>query len=300
MHQIKSNQIAKRKSRKFPLRKNPELVKILLKDRTTRKNIIWASDSYSEYGNGFLPTDNINQKWITNGGSKILQPRIKKHLELQKERTKVRAEVFTPTWIVKKQNDLIEEEIKELSLNEYINYKWLEITCGEAPYMCSRYDATTGKPIGLNERVGFVDRKLQRISSEIDELEEWINYSMKALKSSYGYEFQGDSLFIARENLLYTFYDFYLDKFGESPDNKLLEEIAQIISYNVFQMDGLNYTVPFSEEIVVRHKATQISLFDGFDEELKETTVINKGIKATIKDWSKNKMIRFDSLIEGQ
>src|SRR5690554_1484423 len=124
-------QTNKKKSRKFPLRKTPEIVKTLLKDRTTKKNIIWASDSYSDMGKDFLPESNINEKWITNGGNKLVQPRIKKHIDLQKERTKGRAEVFTPTWIVEKQNNLIEDEIKTLTLNEYVNYKWLEITCGE-------------------------------------------------------------------------------------------------------------------------------------------------------------------------
>lgn len=290
-------QTNKKKSRKFPLRKSPDIVKTLLKDRTTKKNIIWASDSYSGMGKDFLPESNINEKWITNGGNKLVQPRIKKHIDLQKVRTKGRAEVFTPTWIVEKQNNLIEDEIKKLSLNEYVNFKWLEITCGEAPYMCTRYDATTGEPINITDRVGFIDRKLQRISKEIDDHEQWTKYVYKAYKSSYGYEFQGDSLLIARENLVYTFVDYYLDKFEQMPKIELILSIAKIVSYNVFQMDGLKYIIPYSEETIVKTKDTQLNLFDEMDDEVDEIEVIKEGTKVKIKDWSNNKTITFESLI---
>lgn len=297
MNSDNNDNLSKKKSRQFPLRKTPELIKILLKDRTTKKNIIWASDSYSGMGKDFLPESSINEKWITNGGSKIIQPRIKKRIELQKERTKVKAEVFTPTWIVKKQNDLIEEEIKDLPLNEYIKYKWLEITCGEAPYMCTRYDATTGKPININERVGFVDRKLQRINNEIHTHDEWIKYVYKAYQASYGYEFQGDSLLIARENLVYTFVDYYLDKFDKIPDLEYLKEIASIVSYNVFQMDGLKYVIPYSEIVAKRNIDVQLSFFEECDNEDYVVDIIKEGIKVKIKDWPSKKMITFESLL---
>lgn len=297
MNSDNNDNLIKKKSRQIPLRKNPELIKILLKDRTTKKNIIWASDSYSGMGKDFLPETSINEKWITNGGSKIIQPRIEKHIELQKERTKVKAEVFTPTWIVKKQNDLIEEEIKDLPLNKYIKYKWLEITCGEAPYMCSRYDATTGKPININERVGFVDRKLQRINNEIHTHDEWIKYVYKAYQASYGYEFQGDSLLIARENLVYTFVDYYLNKFNKMPNIECLKEICNIVSYNVFQMDGLKYIIPYSEIVERRNIDIQLSFFEEYENEDYEIDVVKEGIKVIIKDWSSKKMITFESLL---
>lgn len=292
-----NDNLNKKKSRQFQLRNTTELVKILLKDRTTKKNIIWASDSYSGMGKDFLADASINEKWITNSGSKIIQPRIKKHIELQKERTKVKAEVFTPTWIVKKQNDLIEEEIKDLPLDEYIKYKWLEITCGEAPYMCTRYDATTGKPININERVGFVDRKLQQINNEIHTHDEWIKYVYKAYQASYGYEFHGDSLLIARENLVYTFVDYYLEKFDKVPDLEYLKEIATIVSYNVFQMDGLKYVIPYSEKVQKRKVDVQLSFFEEYDNEDYVVDIIKEGIKVKIKDWSGKKMITFESLL---
>lgn len=47
--------------------------------------------------------------------------------------------------------------MKKLSLKDFILTKWLEITCGEAPYMVNRYDMNTGDIIALKNRTGFID-----------------------------------------------------------------------------------------------------------------------------------------------
>ena len=131
----------------------PEILDILLIDRTTTtpkkiNNIIWANDNYQKYG---------------------FKPRALKSNDLKKERTKSKAEVFTPSWIVKKQNDAVDENYMDDSLEKYVSRKWLEITCGEAPYMVSRYEMETGELIPIEERVGFVDRKLKRINKEVSD-----------------------------------------------------------------------------------------------------------------------------------
>ncbi|MGZ7186076.1 Eco57I restriction-modification methylase domain-containing protein, partial [Streptococcus pyogenes] len=84
----------------------------------------------------------------------------------------------------------------------------------------------------------------QRISREISDKEIWVKLVKLAYQSSYGYEFQGDSLLLARENLFATFDDYYQEKFGQVAEKKIRKEIARIISYNVMQMDGLLYTSP--------------------------------------------------------
>ena len=114
--------------------------------------------------------------------------------------------------------------------------------------MATRYDMETGKVVSLEDRVGFVDRKLARINREITDKAEWQRLVELAYKSSYGFEWSGDSLLIARENLLYTYRDYYFDKWHEEPLYGLFEEIAKIISYNVFQMDGLKYIIPLTEK----------------------------------------------------
>ena len=221
----------------------------------------------------------------------IIKPRALKSKEIQKERTKSKAEVFTPTWIVKKQNDAVEKDYLDDDLETYVKRTWLEISCGEAPYMATRYDMETGEIVPLNERVGFVDRKLKRINEEVVDKAEWQRLVVEAYKSSYGFEWNGDSLLLARENLLYTYRDYYFAKWLEEPLYGLFEDIAEVISYNVFQMDGLKYIIPLTEK---REKIVevQMSLFD--DEEPEERWNIKPGKRVKVMNWETNKMEFFD------
>ena len=69
----------------------------LLKDQTTGKNIVWATDTYQSYGNEYDKQKQMNEinsiKLIKDG---IMLPRIMKTKAQQDERTKGKAEVFTP------------------------------------------------------------------------------------------------------------------------------------------------------------------------------------------------------------
>ncbi|MFZ2209902.1 MAG: restriction endonuclease, partial [Lactococcus raffinolactis] len=196
-----------------------------------------------------------------------------------------------PTWIVKKQNDAVEKDYLDDDLETYVKRTWLEISCGEAPYMATRYDMETGEIVPLNERVGFVDRKLKRINEEVVDKAEWQRLVVEAYKSSYGFEWNGDSLLLARENLLYTYRDYYFAKWLEEPLYGLFEDIAEVISYNVFQMDGLKYIIPLTEK---REKIVevQMSLFD--DEEPEEQWDIKPGKRVKVMNWETNKMEFFD------
>ncbi|HEX0986570.1 TPA: Eco57I restriction-modification methylase domain-containing protein [Streptococcus pneumoniae] len=269
-------------------KESADLLKILLKDRTTKKSIVWATHSYELLGKGFAPSDRINPSKVTGNFANLIQPRSEKSKYEQKDRTKIRAEVFTPTWLVAKQNGYVESKLGSLSLEEYVDLRWLEVTCGEAPYMVTRYDTVTGEEIPLSERVGFVDRKLQRISREVSDEVTFYKLVKDAYHASYGYEYQGDSLLLARENLLATFEDYYLAKTGNQPTLEQKKEIATIISYNVFQMDGLKKSSPYSAK---QKQSQQLSLFA---DELEVQEVEES--KTHIKDWKKNRMIGFERL----
>lgn len=281
------------------LHKSPEILKILLRDRTTGRNIVWATKTYELLGKDFKSSETIKVKSITGKNSMIIRPRVEKLKYEQKERTKGKAEVFTPSWIVKKQTDIIEQEFKYLSLEDYITKTWLEITCGEAPYMVNRYDMITGKLIPLAQRFGFVDRKLRRINDEINDEEVWQSLVKKAYQSSYGYEFQGDSLLLARENLFYSFFDYYQEKFGKQPNLTLQTEIAKIISYNVFQMDGLNCSVPYASSHKINQNY-QLNLFGELEKTEESEIVTTSRTLVKIKNWVKNQLILFQSLKEEQ
>lgn len=275
----------------------PRILDILLLDRTTstvkkNKNIIWANDNYIDHGNkSFAATAQMRPELVTRQMGQMIMPRALKSREMQKERTKFKAEVFTPTWVVKKQNDEVERDYLDDDLETYVKRKWLEITCGEAPYMATRYDMETGEIVPLIERVGFVDRKLARINAEVDDKAEWQRLVEEAYKSSYGFEWSGDSLLLARENLLYTYRDYYFAKWLEEPLYGLFEDVAEIISYNVFQMDGLKYIIPLTEK---REKIVEVQMFLFDDEEPEEQWIIKPGKRVKVMNWETNKMEFFD------
>ncbi|MGZ7253961.1 Eco57I restriction-modification methylase domain-containing protein, partial [Streptococcus pyogenes] len=78
-------------------RESPEILRYLLKDQSTGKNIVWATNSYAYLGKGFRASDHITKNQVTGNYANLIQPRSEKTSSEQKDRTKVRAEVFTPT-----------------------------------------------------------------------------------------------------------------------------------------------------------------------------------------------------------
>ena len=267
------------------------LLNILLKDRTTKRNIKWASPSYKGMGKPFHAEREIRAALITGKYGTIIQPRVEKSKQKQELRTKKRAEVFTPAWLVDKQIRMVERETGTMDFNSYIRRKCLELACGEGPYMVTRYDSTTGEMIPISERVGFLDRKLQRIMSYTDGETEFIDYCIAAYETSYGYEFQGDSLLLARENLLLTFCEYYQYKFNCKPDIKTTKRIAQIISYNVIQMNGITLEIPYS---VINDVLVPMDIFN----QNAELEVGKHRAAATIESISKgDEAMKFDVVI---
>jgi hypothetical protein len=213
----------------------------LLVDKTTGENIIFAEDEYEGYGLTDHYTEDIMKELIA---SKQLNYRVRKSIEHQKARTKKNAEVFTPSWICKQMIEMCEPP---KDWQEFVQSTWLEITCGECPFITSRYDATTGETIPLYERIGVLDRKMQAINKNVDDKREWTKWTERAFKTTYGYEFQGDNLFIARVNVLRCFVDYYRDKWKEMPSKDSILKMINIITWNFWQMDGLKDTIPFSD-----------------------------------------------------
>lgn len=208
---------------------------ILLRDNTTGKNIIWATD-----GDGHKASDEITVDDVKN-----ICPRVLKRLDEQKKRTRNKAEVFTPTHICKKMNDFLEEDRRKGDWTDYITQSVLEVTCGEAPYITSRYDTTTGAIIPVAERIGLLDRKLKEVSEHTENVSEWFEWACAALFTTYGYEYQGDNLLLARCNVLLDCMEHYEEKFTGQPLELDHAGIwAAAISWNFWQMDGLTDCVP--------------------------------------------------------
>lgn len=306
-----------------------EILTILLKDRTTNKNIIWATDNYESHGPEYYFSEEITPNKITSYYGRIIRPRIKKGKTEKEIRIKKKAEVFTPSWVCNEQINLIDEDWfkrknvfnkstnknwitnnnkiefpTENSWQDYIKSLRMEITCGEAPYLVSRYDTVTGNIIDLKDRIGFLDRKFRVIKENTTTINEWLDYAKIAIQSIYGYDWQGDNVLLARENILYTYIDYYKDRFNKNPSLELVKEIATIISWNIWQMDGIKYVIPNSCENR-RNKCVQVSLFG-------ETVLNNnecigckknnpyqhQGTYCIIMNWTTHKKNKFVNLID--
>lgn len=267
------------------------LLTILLKDRTTNKNVVWASPSYEGMGKPFCADQPIKKNLIIGPYDSIIQPRVEKNKRNQEIRTRKRGEVFTPPWLVDKQVSIVMNEIGDISFESFIALRWLELACGEAPYIVTRYDSVSGDIIPVDKRVGFLDRKLQRIAEESTTEKEFIKWSKIAYESSYGYELQGDSLVLARENLLLSFCEHYDCNFGKLPTMKVIKQIANIISYNIFQMNGLTKQTPYSSD---SKNNIQLNLFDEVNDQEKKGDMFT-----LVKDWENKVLVSVDSISKG-
>lgn len=267
-------------------------------------------------------------------------PRVKKDKDLQQSRLRDMAEVFTPSWICNSQNNLIDAawfkntnvfniEIfyedgtrgwlvnknkiifpKGKTWKHYVRDTRLEMACGEAPYIVSRYDTTTGEYIPIENRIGILDRKLRVINENVENTGEWLEAAQIAFKNTYAFEWQGDSLLLAREAMLFTFIENYRLKFGKDPLLTSIKYIAYIISWNVWQMDGLKGVIPKSCGTIT---VTDVDLFGNIKTEnsfckgcLYNNKFRHNGTYCLIKDWTskdpktqkKGRKIEFDSLLK--
>ena len=81
----------------------------LLKNKTTKNNIMWATDAYAHYGHEYERNEEIRPHLITGENVDIIKTRARKEFEQQNQRTRKRAEVFTPMWICQMMNDKLDE-----------------------------------------------------------------------------------------------------------------------------------------------------------------------------------------------
>ena len=312
-----------------------ELLPILLIDRSKTEamgeahNILWATDNYASKGKGYQQFDEIEAATISGENGFILQPRVNKSKEEQEYRSRDKAEVFTPAWVCNKQNNLIDatwfgdkspfnvEDDKDSwttltepipfptkdgkTWQDYVKDTRLEMACGEAPYLVSRYGVVTGKDIAIEDRIGLLDRKLRVVCENVHEEKAWLEWTKEAYKSIYGFEWQGDNLVLAREAMIYTFFDYYKKMFGKLPTKTQTRVIAKIVSWNLWQMDGLKCVIPESchddiqEDINLWGESQKtVTKCPGCE---KDDIRKHNGIYCRIMDWGKRKSVRFVDLL---
>ena len=258
---------------------------ILLRDRTTGDNIIWATDTYSDLGKGYGRTDRIKPELIIGRHDHLSSIRRERRVE----RTRKHGEVSTPLSVCKKMCDYAYRKLRGKDWRQYVNSTVLEITCGEAPFLASRRDLGTDAEVPVKDRVGILDRKLQVIGKKTSGRDEWLEWAYKAYEATYGYEFQGYNLLMARINLLETFREHMEYRMGFSPGEGEIIRILEIISWNIWQMDGLTGTLPYGAPKQIR----QCNFFDAVYREDETPACV-------IKDWKKGKIVSWLSRWSGK
>ena len=303
----------------------------LLKDKSTGKNIIWATDPPEELQTVmYEPVTDRSQITAQQLGLthyEVVLPRMMKQTDTQQQRTRKKGEVFSPAWVCNKMNNALdadwfrglgaEESAGQFTVElpqgwqtvetpvqfpvckgrtpawvQYVQSRRLEVTCGEAPFLASRYDAATGEMIPVARRIGILDRKLRVVSENAATEDEWRKYATHAVQSTYGYEYQGDNLLLARVNLLLTYAEHLQARWQRKPTKEELQPIANIISWNLWQMDGLHLSVPGGKP---QPEAEQLDLFSMFGAAEPQPPTVS----CKVKNWRSNKTQNFETIQEG-
>ena len=291
----------------------------LLKDRSTGKNIIWATDPPEELQTVmYEPVTDRSQITAQQLGLthyEVVLPRMMKQTDTQQQRTRKKGEVFSPAWVCNKMNNALdadwfgalgaEQTAGQFTVElpqgwqtvetpvqfpacggrapawvQYVQSRRLEVTCGEAPFLASRYDAATGEMIPVARRIGILDRKLRVVSENAATEDEWLKFATHAVQSTYGYEYQGDNLLLARVNLLLTYAEHLQARWQRKPTEEELQAIANIISWNLWQMDGLHLSVPGGKP---QPEAEQLDLFSMFGAAEPQPPTVS----CKVKNWRK-------------
>lgn len=285
------------------------LLDTLLVDKTTRRHILWGTNAYRERGERYANDCEIFVALVLFNNLGVIKTRARKAFEQQVGRTKLHGEVATPLWVCNKMIDAIDcdwfgmeklpmdawQQVDTLfqqtkkSWKKYVDNKRLEIACGEAPYLVQRYDGTNGSMIPVEERTGILDRKLHVVSVYATTQDTWIHWAIRALEATFGYEYQGDNLLIARVNVIKTFIEFYTHRWNEVLDVNVLNQLANKVTWNLWQMDGLTDTIPCHMDSMEEE-----SLFD------EQNIKINSQPQCRIYDWRNMKKSILFSAMKGR
>ncbi len=290
------------------------LLETLLEDKTTRGNILWASDAYRALGDAYRRDREMRPEQITGAHSGVIKSRARRELEQQSARSTRRADACTPLRVCAKMIDEADTAwFGEADLfrrngeptprvvfplgqrwESYVDARWMEITCGEAPYLVSRYDAVSGEAIPPERRIGILDRKLRAVNENTASEAEWLRWAMRALQATYGYELQGDNLLIARLNLLMTFEEYLSARWRRKPTPREYRAAANIIAWNLWQMDGLTGMPPYAR---AAESYRQLSFADLLGAEAAEPSTLPP---CKIYNWRGDRGIAFSDLPVGE
>ena len=106
-----------------------DVLGILLQDKSTKQNIIYATDAYVDAEPTATEAAPILAQQISGETSTVcIVPRVQKTLDEQTGRTKAKAEVFTPSWMVNQMVNNLDEEWfgrKHVFNTEQEDHSWI-------------------------------------------------------------------------------------------------------------------------------------------------------------------------------
>jgi len=151
------------------LKYDNQLLTILLKDNSTKQNIIWATDNYVFYGYKYTANEPKTASFISGERGSIIKPRVERNTREIIARVRDKVEVFTPSWICNIQNNFVDkpwfeaENIYNIelvngrttqicpipfpsktgkTLQDYVLDERLKVSCGEAYYFLTDDEIT--------------------------------------------------------------------------------------------------------------------------------------------------------------
>lgn len=217
---------------------NKHVINELMADQTTGENITWGvQPSYIQRvaAHEFIKYQDL--KRIARGHNRNV------HYPLPSNyryfiNAGIPEELLNPNYVSDGSRKTITHEVS------FLRKKWMEADCAEGFTLATVYAPASGRILPVNERTGFIDIKLNLISRLCDSPDAWIILARYAVGSCYGFEVNGDNLFLTRINVLSSILDFFKNKFDSPLNFQEVEEFANIISWNIFQLDGYTHSIP--------------------------------------------------------
>ena len=140
--------------------------------------------------------------------------------------------------------------------------------------------------IPVARRIGILDRKLRVVSENVTTEDEWRKYATHAVQSTYGYEYQGDNLFVGAGQPSADLCGASASPLAAQANRRGAASHRQHHQLEPVQMDGLHLSVPGGKP---QSEAEQLDLFSMFGTVEEQIPAVS----CKVKNWRSNKTQNF-------
>ena len=145
--------------------------------------------------------------------------------------------------------------------------------------------------------MGILDRKLRVVTENTQTEADWFKWAIRALESTYGYEFQGDNVLIARLNVLATFEEYFAARWQKLLNSSQFQRAINIVVWNIWQMDGLTRTIPYCRG---HEKISQLTFYDLLNLEERIQVMAQTQPRCIIYNWRAREPKEFTTIKAGE